>query len=591
MPSWKVAPAGSRRQAVRRRLDSISSRLLHRTILDFRLRLVLLAALTLPFILLGGLVHALASGNPWSTSAYLVYGLLFRVPSLGAVRLDEPAASALVLNAVFLFGTFGFAILLGLIGEEVKGTVKALRAGPVADVSVTGWSGGEGEIRRVYWWRRSRRRRWRLGYGLGRQPPTSTTYRHCRTVPPRCSPAAAAGGPSREGGGEPIATFRAVAAAEGSRPSVIEVCDRGIVDRLVAQTVTAAGCVATVLARLFGGRGGGDGGSGTGFRWIEWPGLHLGLAVAAVAAGGRGDATPNRNAVSKGDSGGGGGGGGGDEATANGLRRRHMLTVPRTLSYSTCQRSVTAVEAAATAAAAAAGGAGSAAAASLDGHGHCAAVTVPATAATRARRWFANQRGSAGSCGGSSTSSGGGSSALSHPSAINNSPAKSTLMSLASAAVAVLSGRRTTDSAAVPPPATAGPAASPPTRPKSSAPLPPMPNGSRSTCSRTCATFGEVRLALEAAAVDADATRPSWRRRQPNVGATSLPYPSPSSVSSPWARAVSAAGDGGAQLLSWSSSWRRALVSEPVLVGYMSAATGTLRLTPGTHRRCIPGTS
>ncbi|GIL83177.1 hypothetical protein Vretifemale_11986, partial [Volvox reticuliferus] len=132
MPSWKVAPAGSRRQAVRRRLDSISSRLLHRTILDFRLRLVLLAALTLPFILLGGLVHALASGNPWSTSAYLVYGLLFRVPSLGAVRLDEPAASALVLNAVFLFGTFGFAILLGLIGEEVKGTVKALRADATA---------------------------------------------------------------------------------------------------------------------------------------------------------------------------------------------------------------------------------------------------------------------------------------------------------------------------------------------------------------------------------------------------------------------------------------------------------------------------
>ncbi|EFJ52231.1 hypothetical protein VOLCADRAFT_87180 [Volvox carteri f. nagariensis] len=59
-----------------------------------------------------------------------------RVPALGAVRLDEPAASALVLNAVFLFGAFVFAILLGLIGEEVKGTIKALRAADATAVAL-----------------------------------------------------------------------------------------------------------------------------------------------------------------------------------------------------------------------------------------------------------------------------------------------------------------------------------------------------------------------------------------------------------------------------------------------------------------------
>lgn len=43
-----------------------------------RLRLVMLAALTLPFIVLGGVLHKVVSGKPWSTSTYLIYGLLFR---------------------------------------------------------------------------------------------------------------------------------------------------------------------------------------------------------------------------------------------------------------------------------------------------------------------------------------------------------------------------------------------------------------------------------------------------------------------------------------------------------------------------------
>ncbi|GIL52797.1 hypothetical protein Vafri_8477, partial [Volvox africanus] len=264
-----------------------------------------------------------------------------------------------------------------------------------------------------------------------------------------------------------------------------------------------------------------------------------------------------------------------------------MLTVPRTLSYSTCQRAVTAAEAVAIAATA--GSNGNVEVADLDRQERCASVTVPATAATQAR-WMANQHGSTEHYEASSSGSGGGSGGgtISHPPSAKNSPWRTILLSLASAATAAMSGCRTTDSVAVPPPATSVPATTPLNRPKFSAPLPPMPNSCSST--RTCATFGEVRLALEAAAAaDADVTRSGWRRRQPNVGASAFPYPSPSSASSPWARAVPTAGDGGNYLVSWSSFWRRTLVSEPVLVGYMSAATGTLRLNPRDTAPVYPG--
>ena len=39
---------------------------------------MLLAVLTLPVIGLFAVVYKVASGHPWSASAYLVYGLLFR---------------------------------------------------------------------------------------------------------------------------------------------------------------------------------------------------------------------------------------------------------------------------------------------------------------------------------------------------------------------------------------------------------------------------------------------------------------------------------------------------------------------------------
>lgn len=51
------------------------------------------------------------------------------MPGVGTIRADEPWLGALVLNVTFLFSTFVFAILLGLISEDVKGHIKAMRSG------------------------------------------------------------------------------------------------------------------------------------------------------------------------------------------------------------------------------------------------------------------------------------------------------------------------------------------------------------------------------------------------------------------------------------------------------------------------------
>eukprot|EP00198_Chlamydomonas_reinhardtii_P009024 XP_001698361.1 predicted protein [Chlamydomonas reinhardtii] len=123
MPLFSSASSGSRRVAVRRHFVSLSSRLLHLTILDFRLRLLLLAALTLPFIALGGLLHTLASGRPWTHSAYLVYGLLFRAAAPPVLAAAPPPVN-IVVQTVLQPGVA--TVLARLFGSSGGGTAGAV---------------------------------------------------------------------------------------------------------------------------------------------------------------------------------------------------------------------------------------------------------------------------------------------------------------------------------------------------------------------------------------------------------------------------------------------------------------------------------
>lgn len=62
----------------RGRVLSFVRRVLHRSAVNFYIRLWLLAGLTLPAIALFGALYKLASGASWHASLYLMYGLLFR---------------------------------------------------------------------------------------------------------------------------------------------------------------------------------------------------------------------------------------------------------------------------------------------------------------------------------------------------------------------------------------------------------------------------------------------------------------------------------------------------------------------------------
>eukprot|EP00798_Chlamydomonas_sp_ICE-L_P003369 gene3369-13402_t len=75
-------------------------------------------ALSLPIVMTGAcLFKAVKPTATWSHAAYLVWGLLLRIPGVGVIRQDLTTAQAVVLNIVFLFGMFVFAIVVGVIGE------------------------------------------------------------------------------------------------------------------------------------------------------------------------------------------------------------------------------------------------------------------------------------------------------------------------------------------------------------------------------------------------------------------------------------------------------------------------------------------
>lgn len=84
-----------------------------------------LACLCLINVLTGALLMRLMAGTGWADASYAVYGVLFRAPGF-SVR-SEDARESLVLNAIFLFGLFGFALLLSVITNEIK--VAALTRG------------------------------------------------------------------------------------------------------------------------------------------------------------------------------------------------------------------------------------------------------------------------------------------------------------------------------------------------------------------------------------------------------------------------------------------------------------------------------
>ncbi|KAK9836266.1 hypothetical protein WJX81_000586 [Elliptochloris bilobata] len=85
-------------------------------------KLVSVFAVGLPLCLLGGLAYSFASGKPLLTGCLQAYAALYKIP--GCTVLGEVnALTANVMNVLWLIGTFTFAIVLGVVTEDITNTV------------------------------------------------------------------------------------------------------------------------------------------------------------------------------------------------------------------------------------------------------------------------------------------------------------------------------------------------------------------------------------------------------------------------------------------------------------------------------------
>lgn len=86
---------------------------------SFSQRLLVLACASVLHVVLGASLYRLVSGETWSCALFKSYGVLFRAPGF-AVSNEATLAASVVMNTLFIFGLFVFAVLIGMISDEIK---------------------------------------------------------------------------------------------------------------------------------------------------------------------------------------------------------------------------------------------------------------------------------------------------------------------------------------------------------------------------------------------------------------------------------------------------------------------------------------
>lgn len=110
---WRLLAAGGWQARAAHAAQRLSS-------FPFAPKLAVLGALCAANVLGGACLYRAATGVGWAQSAYLVYGVLLRVPGWSIRASSHSVLGELVLNLIFLFGLFFFATLLGVISNEIR---------------------------------------------------------------------------------------------------------------------------------------------------------------------------------------------------------------------------------------------------------------------------------------------------------------------------------------------------------------------------------------------------------------------------------------------------------------------------------------
>ncbi len=87
---------------------------------DVRIRGLAIVVVSVLNISVGALCYKIASGpaRSWSSCFFRVYSVLLDAPGSDASDDDEIVASV-VLNVIYIVGLIVFAVLIGMVGEEV----------------------------------------------------------------------------------------------------------------------------------------------------------------------------------------------------------------------------------------------------------------------------------------------------------------------------------------------------------------------------------------------------------------------------------------------------------------------------------------
>ena len=85
---------------------------------DVRIRGAAIVGISLLNVSIGAIAYKLASGRSWATSFFRVYSVLLDAPNASCLD-DTGLAASLVLNVLYIVGLVVFAVLIGMVGEEV----------------------------------------------------------------------------------------------------------------------------------------------------------------------------------------------------------------------------------------------------------------------------------------------------------------------------------------------------------------------------------------------------------------------------------------------------------------------------------------
>eukprot|EP00798_Chlamydomonas_sp_ICE-L_P017041 gene17041-23333_t len=94
----------------------------------FLSRAAILVAVSVANVCVGATIYKVVTGAPWTKSLFKVYSILFNAPGTDVTAEPTPVGS-FVANIIFITGILVFAVLLGMIGEEVGNQIMALRSG------------------------------------------------------------------------------------------------------------------------------------------------------------------------------------------------------------------------------------------------------------------------------------------------------------------------------------------------------------------------------------------------------------------------------------------------------------------------------